>query len=98
VNKNNEAQRLAFSLTALNLLNQHSVISYWQGFNSIAASSMLFPFQIFSGSPSYQLLESGYDPQAAVNAAAPFIKNSRYGQPNLWQLSRNIRLGVSFSF
>jgi len=74
VNKNNEAQRLTISATAINLLNQHSVISDWQGFNSIAASSMLFPFQIFQGAPSYQLLESGYDPQAAVNAAAPLSR------------------------
>src|SRR5258708_25932750 len=36
VNKNNEAQRLELSATFLNLLNQHNVVSYWQGFNSIA--------------------------------------------------------------
>jgi hypothetical protein len=98
VNKNNEAQRLTFSATVLNLLNQHSVISYWQGFNSIAASSSLFPGAIFSGASSYQVLESGYNPQATVNASSGFIKDSQYGQPNLWQLSRNIRLGVNFSF
>ena len=97
VNKNNEAQRLALSATFINLLNQHNVVSYWQGFNSIAASSSLFPFQIFSGASSYQLLETGYDPQAAATAAG-LLKNSQYGQPNLWQLSRNIRLGVSFTF
>jgi hypothetical protein len=27
-----------------------------------------------------------------------FTKNTQYGQPNLWQLSRNLRLGVNFTF
>ena len=98
VNPNNEAQRLEFSATALNVLNQHNVVSYWQGFNSIAAASSVLPNSIFVGAPSYQQLESGYDPQAAVNANPLFIQNSQYGKPNLWQLSRNLRLGVSFTF
>ena len=98
VNKNNEGQKLAFSATFINLLNQHNVVSYWQGFNSIAAASSLLPGAIFAGASSYQVLESGYNPQATVNANPSFIKNSQYGQPNLWQLSRNIRLGVSFTF
>jgi hypothetical protein len=112
VNKNNEAQRLAFSATVLNLFNQRSPVSYWQGFNSIAASSSLFPFQVFTGAAFYQQLETGYNPQAEINsqlngtcvfcglfgAPLPILKNSQYGQPNLWQLSRNIRLGVTFSF
>ena len=115
VNKNNEAQRLALSATFINLLNQHNVVSYWQGWNSIAGSSSLFPFEAFNGAAFYQKIETGYDPQAEINAQAngtcfacvaffstptplPLIKNSQYGQPNLWQLSRNIRLGVSFTF
>jgi hypothetical protein len=28
----------------------------------------------------------------------PLIKSSQYGQPNIWQLSRNVRLGLTFSF
>ena len=92
-----ERQQLMFTATILNLFNQHSVVSNWQGFNSIAASSMMAPFAIFSGAASYQLLEGGYDPVAQVNGTG-FIKNSQFGMPNLWQLSRNIRLGVSFTF
>jgi hypothetical protein len=108
----NEHQAITLSATVLNLWNQHSVVSYWSGFNSIAASSSMFPFGIFFGAQSYQLLESGYNPQAeiaseqngtcfscqAFQTSFPFLRNSQYGQPNLWQLSRNIRLGVTFSF
>lgn len=93
-----EHQELTFSATILNLLNQHSIVNYYQGFNSIAAGSQLFPFQIFNGAASYQLLESPYNPQTAANSAGGFITSSQYGQPNLWQLSRNIRLGATFTF
>ncbi len=65
-----------------------------------------------SGAAFYQEVETGYNPQNQLNAQLagtcnacqafgvplPVIKDSRYGQPNLWQLSRNIRLGVQFTF
>jgi hypothetical protein len=112
INKNREEQQVKISATALNLLNQHAVVNYWQGFNSIAGSSSMFPFGAFFGAQSYQLLESGYNPQneiaseqagtcftcQAFGTAFPFTKSSQYGQPNLWQLSRNLRLGVEFTF
>jgi hypothetical protein len=94
----NEHQKITLSATVLNLWNQHSVLSYWTGFNSIAASSSILPGSIFGGAPSYQLVESGYNAQDAVNTAGGFIRNSQYGQANLWQLSRNLRLGVTFAF
>jgi hypothetical protein len=94
---NGERQQLTFSATALNLLNQHAVVNYYQGFSSIAAASAMLPGSIFGGAASYQTVEGGYDPVAAANGVG-FIKSSQYGQPNLWQLSRNIRLGVTFSF
>ena len=93
----NEHQKVTLSATVLNLWNQHSVLSYWTGFNSIAAASSILPGSIFGGAASYQVVEGGYNPQTAVNAGG-FIKNSQYGQPNLWQLSRNLRLGVEFTF
>jgi hypothetical protein len=97
-----EQRQLTFSATFLNLLNQHNVVSYWQGFNSISGRSSIFRNSIFGGASAYQLLESGYDPTTALNAnlgnSHNFIQNSEYGRPNLWQLSRNIRLGVTFSF
>jgi len=105
----NEHQALTLSATVLNLWNQHSILSYWTGFSSIAASSALFPdgpcgaggatapCSSFSGAASYQAFENGYNPVTASTNGG-LIKNSQYGMPNLWQLSRNIRLGVSFTF
>jgi len=97
VNKNNERQVLSFQANFINLLNQHSVTSYWEGFNSNHFASMLFPFQIFNGASFYQQVETGYNVQAqSVNDGV--VLNNNYGHPNLWQVSRHIRLGATFTF
>ena len=101
MNKNNEHQVLSFQANFTNLLNQHAVISYWEGFNSNYFTSQFFPSaqNVFGGAAFYQAAETGYDPAAAANNSGNgLIKNNNYGQPNLWQLSRNIRLGVKFTF
>ena len=112
VNHNNEHQVLTFNATLTNLLNQHAVTSYFEGFDSNWFQTALFPYQGFTGAAFYQTIEEGYNPQAEVNAQAagtcvycqifgqplPLVKDSQYGQPNLWQLSRNIRVGVQFTF
>jgi hypothetical protein len=97
INKNNEHQVLSFNATLLNVLNQHAVTSYWEGLNSDYYPSALFQYGIFSGASFYQQVETGYNPQAAITASGVPL-NSEYGKPNLWQVSRKIRLGVQFSF
>jgi len=104
VNKNNENQVLNFNATFTNLLNQHSVTSYWEGFNSNYLGSVLLPDgqSIFSGAAFYQAAETGYSAQAAANGSGTpangIVLNGMYGQPNLWQLSRHIRLGGTFTW
>ena len=109
VNKNNEAQRLEFSGTALNVLNQHAVIAYWQGLNSQFVPSSLGQYSIFNGASFYQQFETPYNPQAIMNAqasecfsgagfACPVVLNSAYGQPNQWQFSRNFRIAAKFTW
>jgi len=97
VNKHNEAQVLTLNATFTNLLNQHAVTQYWAGLNSIYYASAPFEYQIFGGAPFYQQVETGYNPQAAfTDSGVPL--NSFYGKPRLWQTSRSIRLGVTFTF
>jgi hypothetical protein len=102
VNRNNERQVLSFNATLTNLLNQHSPTSYWEDFGSNYNFNPLFPFQIFGGAAFYQTVETGYSPQAVINSqnGTPYqiIQNSLYGKPNLWQISRTIRLGAQFTF
>jgi hypothetical protein len=95
VNSNNESQVLTFNATFLNLLNQHAVTAYWGGLNSDFAPNAILQGQIFNGAAFYQKVEGGYSVAASSKGV---IANSEYGQPNLWQISRSIRLGVSFNF
>jgi hypothetical protein len=107
VNKNNERQTLQFQATVQNLLNQRAVVSYWQTFASYWNPSGLYPVNsavqggtpqtVFGGAAFYQAAETGYN-LASSAAAAPFVQNSAYGQPNLWQRPRSLRLGVQFNF
>jgi len=113
VNKNNEAQVLTFNATVTNLLNQHAVVSKWQGLNSDYYGGSLFQYSIFApgGAPFYKQVMGGYNPQAQLNAqqtlcaggafgdfACPVTMNSEYGAPNEWQFSRSMRFGVTFAF
>jgi hypothetical protein len=52
---------------------------------------------IFGGALFYQNVEEGYSPQQQITSSN-MILNSLYGKPNLWQLSRNIRLGAQFEW
>ena len=99
VNKNNEHQVLDFQATITNLLNQHSPVSYWESFASYWNQAGIYPGgqSVFGGAPFYQAAETGYNVQQGI-AAAPFTLNSQYGQPNIWQISRSIRLGAKFTF
>jgi len=99
VNHSNEAQRLRFDATFSNLLNQHSVLAYWQGFNSNHFASALYPggLSIFQGAAFYQAAETGYNVQSTAIASGVFT-DSLYGSPNLWQISRQIRFGATFTF
>ena len=109
VNKNNERQVLTFNANFTNLLNQRAVTSYWGGFNSNNLQSFVTPLgacgaggssgpcTLFNGAAFYQAAETGYSPQAAATANG-VVLNSHYGWPNLWQSSRNIRLGAQFTF
>jgi hypothetical protein len=108
VNHNNEAQRLRLEATFTNLLNQHSVLGYWEGFDSnhfphslhppgpCGPGGATAPCGIASGAGFYQGAMTGYDVQA-VATSNQFL-NSLYGQPNLWQTSRAIRFGATFTF
>jgi hypothetical protein len=98
VNSNNESQVLTFNATFLNLLNQHAVTAYWGGLNSqFTGNALILVNSIFVGAHFYKTAETGYNAQAAaVNGG--LILNSQYGKPNLWQVSRSIRLGASFRF
>jgi hypothetical protein len=98
INPHHENQVLGFDFNVINLLNQHSVTSYYEGMNSIYQGTPgLLQFQIFNGASFYQTAETGYNVQQELSSGG-FAKSSWYGQPYSYQAPRTIRLGVHFDF
>lgn len=106
-----EHQSLGFSSTFTNLFNQRAITAYYGGMNSTNFTTPLYPgldpatggpINLASGAALYQTLEGGYNPQTWINGngglVPQVVKSSEYGQPFLYQLSRNIRLGVHYTF
>lgn len=98
VNKNNESQVVGFEANVINLFNQHSVTSYYEGMNSIYQGTPgLFQGQIFGGASFYQTAESGYNVSQQL-AGSGFAKSAWYGQPYSYQLARSLRFTLRYTF
>jgi len=97
---------VSFEATALNVLNQHAVTSYYEGMDSLNFGTALDPTNkvvggpasLYGGATTYQTLETGYPATSAAFNASTVIKNSQYGLPNLWQAARTIRMAVRYTF
>jgi len=97
VSKTNEAMRLAFEFNAINLFNQHAVMSVSP--NPFGRGNQYLKFS--DSSPSgvdVQKFLTGYDVAAEATAQGGIIQNSRYGLPFLFQNARTMRLGIRFIF
>lgn len=108
-----ESKSINFTATFTNLLNQHSVVSNGQQIDSGYSPNFLTPGGNFIGNgPSfYAAAMHPYNLQQNLNNSSfgsiiagtpvptgPITTNSQYGKPYLYQLSRNIRLAVKFTF
>jgi hypothetical protein len=103
-------ENISFEATAANALNQHAVVAYWQGMNSLYYATPLYPGVSSSGSPItlasgaalYQELESGYNVQQWINGnggQVPAVAASGwYGQPYLHQAGRTLRFSLRYTF
>jgi hypothetical protein len=101
--KMGEAKSLAFDATFTNVLNQHSVTSYGQQIDSGYATNFILPGGTFigNGPAFYAAAMTPYNYLADMNAGnsgGPITVNSQYNKPYLYQLSRNIRLALHFTF
>jgi outer membrane receptor protein involved in Fe transport len=107
VSKTNEARRLIFEANIFNVLNQRSAV----GFNevAIAGSGLIAPARAprFTGDPGvdWNKIMTSYNYVNAVNGTGafagvqtPLTLASRYGLPNLFQVARNMRLAIRFTF
>ena len=104
--KMGETKALAFDATFTNVLNQHSVTSYGQQIDSGYAQNFIAPGgnTLFNGPAFYASAMTPYNYLALMNSAptnpggGPLTVNSQYNKPYLYQVSRNIRLALHFTF
>jgi hypothetical protein len=97
VSKTNEAMRLAFEFNALNIWNQHAIMSYTPNPFGRNNQWLSFPTTANALGTDVQKFMTGYD-VAAEATAEGLVQNSRYGLPFLFQSARTLRLGVRFTF
>jgi len=97
--KVSEAKVLTFTATIPNMLNQRSVVAYNEQIDSGQFSSFLQPGGVpfYYGGIAYSNYEHPYPWKTLLNTDN-IIPNSQYGKPYLYQVSRNIRLAVKFTF
>jgi Carboxypeptidase regulatory-like domain len=101
-----ESKALSFSATFTNLLNHRSVTNEEGNIASGFSSNFIAPggLQTKAGTPFYAATFHPYDYVALMNASpsnatgGPITFSSAYGQPNRYQASRTIRLGLRFTF
>jgi len=100
-----ESKVLSFSATFTNLFNQHSVTAYNAVLDSLNQPYYIKPggLNIAGGTAFYAAAMSPYNLQTLVNSGTsnkkgPMYLNSSYGVPLFWQLPRNIRLDLRFTF
>lgn len=94
-----EKQAISFDATASNMLNQRSVTAYFNEIDSAQTGGAIFPGGIpfYYGGPAYSAYEHPYDWKSLMTTDAVTV-NSWYGQPYRYQLARNIRLGLHYTF
>ena len=106
VSKEHENRRLGFEINIANIFNQHSAVGYYEFAIPANLVSPSRPSR-FPGDPGvdWARVMKGYNYVDALNATgsfanvqAPLTLASRYGLPNLYQLARNMRLALRFSF
>ena len=97
-------ENISLEATATNALNQHAVTAYWAGMNSLNYATSLHPgpYNLFDGAAIYQELESGYNPQTWINgnsgAVKAVVQNGNYGKPSLFQIGRQLRFNLRYTF
>ena len=102
ISKTNEAMRMGFEFTVLNLFNQHSVLAVQEDPLAGPTSTTSIKPRTPTGGVDWIALTTGWDPikgaNGAFNVPAKQVLANRYLQPFLFQNARTMRLAVRFVF
>jgi hypothetical protein len=99
-----EAKSLSFDATFSNVLNQHTVVAYWENIDSdVTGSNFIMPGGTFIGNglDFYSKAMSKYDYVSAMNNGpngGPITVGGEYGKPYWHQQPRNVRFSLHFTF
>jgi Carboxypeptidase regulatory-like domain len=101
-----EERALSFTATITNLFNQRAITAYYPFVDSQYFPQYETPGGYFAGDgvPAYAAYMKPYNWAGLLNSAGGVTVNgtetinSQYGKPYIYQLSRNLRLGVKFTF
>jgi hypothetical protein len=97
-NRNNEKQVVGFQATISNLLNSRSAVAYGSQIDSANSTNPISPSGLYLGQPGfYAAAEHPYPWKTLLNTDG-VVLNSTYGKPIAYELSRTIRVQVSFTF
>jgi hypothetical protein len=98
VSKEHENRRFGGEINVSNLLGQHAIM----GYNEVPLTAATYPTT--TSNPvgiDWNSMESGWNYVGVSNAPNSLgnkIVSSTYGQPNLFQTGRQIRLKVAYTF
>jgi hypothetical protein len=103
-----ESKSLNFDATFSNVLNQHTVVAFWENIDSdYTGSNFIAPGGLFIGNGlnfysevmgKYNYTTAMNDPAQNGTGLGPITVNSEYGKPYEYQQPRNIRLGLHLTF
>ena len=110
--KISEQKVISFTATIPNVFNLRSITGYYPFLNTENLQQWMQPqstycggsCSLFNGPAFYLAAESPYNWQSLLNSYGgntvngTATINSQYGQPYIFQLARNIRLGFKFTF
>ena len=106
IDKNHEERKIIAEFNALNVLNQHAVTSYfiipltsttYPNINANSVNPTGFDFKALLTGWDYVNISNNQVPGTKTNNGNKTLSN-RYGQPNLFQNARQLRLKIAFVF
>jgi hypothetical protein len=96
VSKDHENRKIGAEINVANALNQHAITSYYE--TPVGnGNSALAPVGNNATTFDYNTLMTGFDYIGMSNASGLWLAN-RYGQPNQFQIAREIRIKVGYTF
>ena len=94
-----EGQEVSFDATITNALNQHEVVAYYESIDSAYTPSFIAPGNVafYYGGVAYSDYEHPYNWKSLMNTDGVTV-DSQYGKPYEFQVARNIRLQLHYTF